>query len=148
MKTTEDPVVVEHFFPIEPVILWSAITELDQMLKWYFDNIPSFKAEVGFETSFEVQSDERVFIHHWKVVEVIPLKKIKYNWHYMPKYEGDSNVTFSLSHKNNGTLLRLETEVIEDFPDDIPEFKIESCRAGWNYFIKERLNDYIRENYS
>ena len=52
------------------------------MRKWYFENIPSFKPEVGFKTQFNVQSQHRNFLHIWKVTEVVPKKMITYNWKY------------------------------------------------------------------
>lgn len=65
------------------------------MRQWYFKNIPSFKPEVGFETRFNVQSQDRNFHHIWKVVEVVPLKKIAYNWKY-EGYPGNSLAVFEL----------------------------------------------------
>ncbi len=47
------------------------------MRKWYFENIPAFKPEVGFETQFNVQSEERNFLHKWKVTEVQPSENDK-----------------------------------------------------------------------
>jgi hypothetical protein len=112
------------------------------MRQWYFDNIPSFKPEVGFETRFNVKIDNRNFLHIWKVTEVIPLKLIKYNWRY-EDYFGDSHVIFELFKQNTSTLLRLTHIVNEDFSDDIPEFSRESGLQGWTYFIKESLVRYI-----
>jgi uncharacterized protein YndB with AHSA1/START domain len=142
MKKEDKPVVVEETFNKSVEEVWSAITELDQMVKWYFDNIPEFKPEVGFETKFIVKSEERTFPHLWKIVEVIPNKKIKYNWKY-ENYPGDSYVTFELFDEEGSTKLVVTNEVVEDFPNDIPEFKRESCKAGWNYFIKERLKNFL-----
>jgi hypothetical protein len=51
----------------------------------------------------------------------------------------------SLDKLGNLTKLTLTARVVEDFDDSIPEFKRESCVAGWNYFIKERLSDYLEK---
>ncbi|MHA1916673.1 MAG: SRPBCC family protein, partial [Promethearchaeota archaeon] len=80
MKKNEEPIIVEQFFNASIESVWNAITNVDQMRQWYFENIPSFKAEVEFETQFNVQSQERNFLHMWKVTEVVPMKKIVYNW--------------------------------------------------------------------
>ena len=82
MRKNDEPIVVEQTFnaPIDAV--WKSITEIDQMRQWYFDNIPAFKPEVGFETQFNVQSQGRDFLHMWKVTEVVPEKMITYNWKY------------------------------------------------------------------
>ncbi|HSH52323.1 MAG TPA: SRPBCC domain-containing protein [Bacteroidales bacterium] len=142
MKKTDPPVIVKQIFhsPIETV--WKSITELEKMHQWYFENIPSFKPEVGFKTQFNIQSGERNFLHKWEVLEVIPNKLIKYNWKY-EAYPGDSNVKFELFDENNNTKLVLTVNILEDFPQDIPEFKRESCIGGWEYLIKDRLKNYL-----
>ena len=143
MKMGDPPINVEQVFTVPPEKVWSAITEIDQMRQWFFDNIPEFKAEIGFETRFTVNSGKSDFVHLWKITEVIPLKRITYNWKY-EDYLGDSFVNFALSEHHKGqTTLTLTVEIVEDFPQDIPEFKRESGVAGWNYFIAERLRAYL-----
>lgn len=63
MKETEEPVIVEQTFDASVETVWNAITVLDQMRQWYFENIPSFRPEVGFETQFDVQNEDRHFLH-------------------------------------------------------------------------------------
>ena len=142
MKASEDPIVVEQTFDAVPEAVWKAITDIDQMRQWYFENIPDFKPEVGFETSFNVKSGERDFLHMWKVTEVVPGRKISYDWKF-ESYPGDSYVVFELFKEETGTRLRLTDVVRKDFPDDIPEFKRESCIGGWEYFRKGRLKEYL-----
>lgn len=142
MKTTDPPIIVEQIFNVPIIRVWKAITIKEEMVQWFFDNIPDFKAEVGFKTQFNIKAPSRDFLHLWEVVEVIPLKKIVINWKY-EDCKGDSLVTMELEEANEGTKLILTTEVIEDFDDTYPEFKRESCVGGWNYFIKERLSDYL-----
>jgi len=142
MRKDEKPIVVEQTFNATIDTVWKAITEIDLMRQWYFENIPSFKAEVGFETQFNVTSQGREFLHMWKVTEVVPQKKLTYNWKY-ENYPGDSFVVFELFKQNNSTRLKLTTHVRESFPDDIPEFKRESCIAGWEYLIGKRLREYL-----
>ncbi len=142
MRKGDDPIIVEQSFDTSIESVWKAITEVDQMRQWYFENIPSFKPEVGFETQFNVQSGDRNFLHLWKVTEVVPLRLIRYNWKY-EAYPGDSYVVFELFKENNLTKLRLTAQVLEDFPEDIPEFKRESCIEGWTYFIKKSLKEFL-----
>ena len=142
MKTTESPIVVEQRFNASPSKVWKAITEIHQMRQWFFENIEAFEPKVGFTTKFVVENEGRIFRHLWGITEVTPKKKICYNWKY-EGYTGDSIVTFTLSTNNNYTQLRLTHQVTADFPQDIPEFKRESCLDGWNYFIKKRLNEYL-----
>jgi uncharacterized protein YndB with AHSA1/START domain len=145
MKKDEEPIIVEQKFKASIDTVWKSITEIDLMRQWYFENIPSFKPEVGFETQFNVKSQNRDFLHMWKVTEVVPIKKITYNWKY-DGYPGDSFVTFELSRQNDFTMLKLTVDVQESFPEDIPEFTRESCIAGWEFFIKERLKEYLEKS--
>lgn len=145
MKVSDAPIVVEQVFNVPISRLWKAISNVYEMRSWFFENIVVFDAEVGFKTQFKVQSQERTFTHLWEIVEVIPLKKIVYNWKYK-EYPGDSFVTFELFEESIGTRLKLTTKVIEDFPDDVPEFRSESCKQGWEYFIQQQLKNYIEHN--
>jgi uncharacterized protein YndB with AHSA1/START domain len=145
MKVSERPVVVEQMLAATPQRVWNAITRLDRMHKWYFEQIPAFEPLVGFKTEFAVHSGGRKFVHRWEIIEVEPNRKIVYRWNY-PDYDGDSFVTFELIEQGNQTLLRLIATVTEDFSDDIPEFRRESCEEGWNYFIRGRLAGYIEES--
>ena len=143
MKIKDEPIITEERFNSSIESVWNAITEIGEMKKWYFDNIPDFKPETGFETQFDVKSEERTFPHKWKVTEVVPLKLIKYSWEF-EGYKGKSTAAFELSRENDLTKLKLTIDVQEDFPDDIPEFRRESCIEGWKYFINGRLKEYLK----
>jgi len=145
MTITDEPIIVEQLFDTSVQNIWSALTNLNEMKQWFFNNIESFKPEVGFETQFIVQVEDRKFTHLWKVIEVIPNKKITNNWKYL-EYPGDSFVTFEIIEENNNTKVRLSTTVVENFPSNIPEFKRESCINGWHYFIKKNLKEYLERN--
>jgi len=143
MKKSNKNIIIEQFFNKSITEVWAAITELDQMTQWFFENIEEFKAVVDFETQFVVQSEERKFTHQWRITEVIPLKKIVYNWKY-EEYPGNAHVTFELFEEEKGTKMRLTNQELDNFPNDIPEFSEASCREGWNYFIGQRLKDYLK----
>ncbi len=145
MVDKPESVIVEQTFNTSINRVWDAITNVEQMRQWFFENIKSFKPEVGFSTKFNVQSQDRDFIHLWELTEVLVKKRIVYNWKY-EGYPGDSFVTFELFEQENGTKLRLTHEVTENFPADIPEFSRESCTEGWNYFIKNRLKEFLGKN--
>lgn len=138
----KEPIIVEQHFEKTMNVVWKAITELDQMTKWFFENIPDFKPEVGFKTQFNVQSGERNFLHLWEIIDIDQGKKIVYDWRYQ-EYPGTGKVTFELAEKDGQTVLKLTNEGLESFPKDIPEFTKESCVGGWTYFIKERLKTYL-----
>ena len=58
----------------------------------------------------------------------------------------NKKVLTSLVPEKDATKLIVKAEVIEDFDDAIPEFRRESCEAGWSYFIKERLHNFFLAN--
>lgn len=142
MKKTDPKVFVQSMLNANVNLVWRVITELHHLQNWFFNEITEFKPIVGFETSFIINSGGNAFDHRWKIIEVELYKTITYNWRYKG-YSGDSLVQFKLIPKGHQTVIQLTTEILEDFPQNIPEFKIESCVGGWNYFIKERLPEYI-----
>ena len=144
MRKNDEPIIVEQTFPLSINTVWKAITEIDQMRQWYFENIPSFEPDVGFETQFNVRCEGRDFLHLWKVTEVVPKQKITYSWKY-DSYPGDSFVTFELFEEDNLTTIRLTHQVQESFPEDIPEFAREGCVEGWTYFIRKSLKEYLEK---
>ena len=142
MKKNDEPIIIEQSFNASIDTVWTSITDINQMREWYFKNIPSFKPEVGFETQFNVQSQDRNFLHQWKVTDVNPLKMITYNWKY-ENYPGDSFVVFELFKQDSSTMLRLTHQFTESFPEDVPEFLRESGVQGWRYFINKSLKTYL-----
>lgn len=145
MKVSEMPVLVEANYnaPIEKV--WNAITILDEMRKWFFPNIDAFKPQEGAKSNFVVDAGERKFTHLWQVTEVNAPYKLVYNWRYA-EYPGDSFVSWELFEENSMTRMVLTAIVVQDFPDEVPEFKRESCLGGWKFFIQEQLKTYVESN--
>lgn len=143
MRSDETPVLVSHTFDQPVAKVWRAITHHDQMVVWFFENIPDFQAKTGFSTSFPVHSEERTFTHKWSIIEVIPYQKIRYSWSY-EEYPGNSILSMQLYPEGNGTRFVLEHRTTADFPENIPEFKRESCINGWEYFIHTRLTTFLK----
>lgn len=144
-KIYSNPIVIEQIFNTSAEKLWLAITDENQMLQWFFGEMSSFKPVVGFKTKFNVRNNETDYLHAWEVLEVLPGKKIVYSWKY-PNYKGDSFVSWELFEENDSVLLKFTHTGIETFPKDNPDFSRESCSAGWNYFIGNRLKQFIERN--
>lgn len=144
MKKSDPSIIVEQSFNTSIDDAWGALTDPDRMRQWFFGNIPDFRPEVGFETTFEVQNEGRVFPHRWKVTAVVPGQSITYTWKY-DNYAGDGAVTFELFEERNSVKLRLTLNIYEDFQEDIPEFTRESCIGGWDYFLGQRLKAYLEK---
>ena len=143
MKSSEPPVTVSQHFDCPASRLWAAITEIEQMRQWYFNNIPGFQPEAGFQTKFTVDTGERQFLHLWEVVEVLPGSKIAYTWKY-EGYPGKAEAIFKIEDLQESSRLAFSFVVKEDFPDTVPEFTRESCLGGWTYFLQESLKLYLR----
>lgn len=145
MNSPAQEIIVEQVLNASMSEVWNAITKLDEMKQWFFNNIPDFKAEVGFKTQFPVVSVEDTFTHNWEILELETGRKIKYHWSYK-EFEGVGFVTFELFDKGAQTLLRLTNAGLESFPQNVPEFERDSCQAGWDYFIKGTLKNYLEDN--
>jgi uncharacterized protein YndB with AHSA1/START domain len=136
------PIVIEQFYPAPLAVVWKAITDENQMRRWFFDSMNDFKAEVGFETRFDVQVEGRVFPHEWRVTDVQPQSRIVYDWRY-GGYSGNSSVTWELWPTREGTKLLMTHRGHETFPQDDPMFNREACVAGWRYFLQESLKAFL-----
>ncbi len=138
-----EPVILEKLFnaPIEKV--WAALTNKDEMKQWYFD-LKEFKAEVGFQFQFTAGPNKTSqYLHVCEVTEVIVNQKLTYSWRY-DGYPGISHVTFELTKKVEGTLLRLIHTGIESFPTENPDFAIHNFEKGWNGIIGNSLKNYLQ----
>lgn len=135
------PIIVHQELPCTTKDLKEYLFDLRHLKAWFFDNIPAFEAREGFETSFPVQSESRTFTHQWTILSVSE-EALKIRWRYK-EYPGDSYVLFHWKAQENGSLLTVEAHITEEFPQDIPEFKPESCHGGWTYFM-DRLNQYVK----
>lgn len=140
------PIIVYKEINCNVNLVWQAVTVRSKMIQWFFDNIPDFKAVVGFKTWFIVKNEDRLFYHLWEVVEVEQYKTIKVEWTY-PDYVKDSFlVTFELNAlSENKTEFKVIVEGIEKLSHvNVIEFKRESCIGGWEYF-SESLKRYLEE---
>ncbi|MBC8872864.1 MAG: SRPBCC domain-containing protein [Planctomycetes bacterium] len=136
------PIVVEQVFNAPIAVVWKAITDKDQMRQWFFKAMTDFEPESGFETQFNVRCEDRDYLHLWKIIDVVPEKRITYGWRY-GGYSGNSTVVWEVSETPNGTKLVLTHEGQETFPQDDPVFSRESGQAGWDYFIHESLKAFL-----
>lgn len=136
------PIVVEQAFDVPVEKLWGAITDRDQMVRWYFEQIDNFEPVVGHKTEFTVSFEDRDYVHLWEVTEAAPNSRISYSWKHKG-IVGDAAVTWELSEQATGSALRLTCKGIETFPQDDPAFTRDNCENGWRYFINERLKSFL-----
>jgi uncharacterized protein YndB with AHSA1/START domain len=137
MATKDDraeAVVIERTFDAPVARVWRALTNAEEMQRWYFD-LKEFKPEVGFEFEFTVEHEGMNYHHLCKITEVIPQKKLAYTWRYKGE-PGDSLVTFQLVPDGNKTKLRLTHEGLETFPKT-PAYARKNFEMGWTGIATE-----------
>jgi uncharacterized protein YndB with AHSA1/START domain len=136
-----EPIVkeVELNAPVSKV--WKALTDRNQMKKWYFD-IVQFKPEPGFEFQFEGGTEEKSYLHLCRIIEVVPESKLSYSWRYNG-YPGNSVVTFELFPDGNRTRLKLTHEGIETFGTENPDFAKKNFEAGWSEIIGKSIKEFV-----
>jgi len=137
------PIIVTKEINCKKDKVWSAITVFDEMHQWYFEQIDSFEAKVGFATEFVIHNEGRNFTHQWKVLEVKTNESILYSWQY-PEYPGRSISKFNLIETEYGSSVSVTCTGLETIPNDVPEFEPESCKGGWEYFLN-RLKEYCEK---
>ena len=138
----KEQVIIERTYnaPVEKV--WQAITDPDQMKQWYLP-IEDFRAEVGFETTFDHHALGRVFPHIWKVTEVVPGERISYEWRYAG-FPGNSRVTFELTADGDGTRITVTHTGLESFRGDQNlDLKPSNFKEGWTHFIGSQLKNFV-----
>lgn len=136
------PVIVERLFkaPIDKV--WTAITDNEEMKKWYF-KLEDFKPKVGFKFDFIGGPEEGTqYLHLCEVTEVIEGKKIAYTWRY-DNYPGNSLVTWELFDKGEQTLLRITHGGLETFEEAGKDFARNNFNEGWAYFLNTALQRHL-----
>ncbi len=147
-----DVFTIEHTYnaPIEKV--WKAISDKNEMKKWYFD-LREFKTEVGFEFRFTGgPSPDRQYLHICVITEVIPNKKLTYSWRF-DGYPGNSFVTFELFTENARpdelfgrvkTKLKFTHAGIESFAvSKNPDLDAKNFPEGWNHIIGTALKKFV-----
>lgn len=140
---TQEPFTIERTYSAPVSAVWKAISNRDEMAKWYFD-LKEFIPEVGFEFEFTGGTEHKQYLHLCKVIEVIPNKRLTYSWRY-DGYEGNSFVTFELFEEGNATRLKLTHTGLETFPQNNKDFARTNFAEGWESIIGKSLKEYLEK---
>ncbi|MGC4059010.1 MAG: SRPBCC domain-containing protein [Chitinophagaceae bacterium] len=90
--------IVERLLPASLERVWRALTNKEEMKKWYFA-LSEFIPEPGFRFSFTGgPEDGTQYVHLCEITEVVPEQKLTYSWRY-EGYDGISYVTFELEEQ-------------------------------------------------
>jgi uncharacterized protein YndB with AHSA1/START domain len=138
------PVIVERTMHASPKKIWEALTDKNEMKKWYFD-LSEFKAVPGFRFTFDGQNKKgEKKVHLCEVKEVIPMKKLSYSWRY-EGVEGDSLVAFELFPDGDQTKVRVTHTGLETFPPESGDFAKENFLEGWTFIINNSLKEFVEQ---
>ena len=139
-------VIIERTYnaPVERV--WQAITDIGQMKQWYMPALADFQPTVGYETKFTIEHANKQWPHLWKVTEVVPNKRISYEWRY-EGYPGNSLVTFELTPEGDGaTRIKLSHVGLETFEGDKhPGLEPHNFNQGWTELIGKLLKEFVEK---
>jgi uncharacterized protein YndB with AHSA1/START domain len=139
----KEPFVIERTYNAPIAKVWKAITDKNEMKKWYFD-LAEFKPEVGFEFRFEGGPEEGPkYLHICRIKEVIEGKKLAHSWRY-EGYEGDTTVTWELFDEGDKTRVKLTHAGLETFPAGNKDFARNNFAEGWTHILGTSLADYLK----
>ncbi|MBB5396460.1 SRPBCC domain-containing protein [Mucilaginibacter sp. AK015] len=108
----ERAIVHEFFFAHAPADVWTYLTEPDLLAQWLMPS--DFKLEKGHKFRFITKPKIPIGFDgtiYCEVLEIVSNEKLVYSWKggmSKDKPSLDSVVTWTLTPKDNGTILRLE----------------------------------------
>lgn len=137
-----DNVIVKQRFNAHPEKVWKAITNKEEMKKWYFD-IPDFKLELHNEFSFYESDEEKKYHHHGEILEIIPEKKLKHSWSYPDISKEKTLVKWEIEADGEGTSLTLTHKGIENFEHLGKDFSHHNFEEGWKEIVSKSLKEFI-----
>lgn len=130
-------IVIEHVLPFPREMVWSALTEADQLAAWLMPN--DFRPEVGHAFTFRTKPAPGFDgIVHSTVRELLPPSKLVFTW----RGGGiDTLVTFELEDDTAGrTRLRLTHAGFSGFSNVLPRIVLGS---GWKSLLAKKLPGHL-----
>jgi uncharacterized protein YndB with AHSA1/START domain len=115
--------------------IWKALTDPQEMNKWYFD-IPEFIPEEGKEFSFIGGTEEKKYVHLCRILKVVFHRELSYNWRY-EGYPGNSVVTFEIFPEGKTCRVSILHKGLDTFPSDNPDFAEKNFKEGWEHILEE-----------
>lgn len=134
-------VVIEVMLQAEVDKVWGALTEKEQMSRWYF-TIAEFSPSPGFQFKMFGEKKGVIFPISCTVKEVDENKKLSYTWSY-DDYPAETLVIFELKNLGDQTELRLRHEGLQNIPHDGTETSVRNHADGWDFIIRSSLKQYI-----
>ena len=138
----KESILVERTFNVPVEKVWTALTDTNEMKKWYFD-IEKFEPKVGFKFDFMGGPDKGPqYLHLCEITEVAENEKLAYSWRY-DNYPGNSLVCWQVMDKGDKTIVRLVHSEIQTLAEGGTDFSKESFTEGWNYILHTSLRNHL-----
>uniref|UniRef100_UPI0023F503DE SRPBCC family protein n=1 Tax=Chryseobacterium joostei TaxID=112234 RepID=UPI0023F503DE len=138
------PIIVQYTINAPAEKVWKALTDQNEMKSWYFD-IQDFELKVGNKFNFYEPGGENKYHHQCEILEIITNKKLKHTWAYPDFSDLKTTVTWELQPEDDGTLVKLTHEDIENFKDLGDGFSRENFTGGWNSILGQSLKKYLEK---
>lgn len=136
------PLIVEALYNAPREKVWSALTNNDEIKKWYFQ-FQDFKPKVGFKFDFiSGPEDGPKYLHLCQITQLEEGTKLAYTWKY-DNYEGNSEIIWELFDAGDKTRLTLTHIGLDSFEPNGTNFRRDSFKGGWNYFLNEALKNHL-----
>lgn len=138
-----ETVTVTHTFdsPLDKV--WHALSDGNELKKWYFP-VQNYVFEIGKEFTFYESDSSHNYLHQCQFLNIIPKQLIEYSWAHPNQSKGSSVVKWEFQDEGGTkTKLTLTHSGIENFADAGPDFSKANYEMGWNAIVKTTLRNYL-----
>ncbi|WP_126651459.1 SRPBCC family protein [Chryseobacterium aureum] len=138
------PITIQYTINASAEKVWKALTDKNEMKSWYFD-IQDFVLEQGAEFNFYEPGGANKYHHQGRILEIVPVQKLKHTWSYPDFSALKTMVTWELLPEEGSTLVKLTHEDIENFKDLGESFSRQNFTEGWNTIIGQSLKEYLEK---
>jgi uncharacterized protein YndB with AHSA1/START domain len=142
LRDMNDSLKLEAAYNVSLLNVWKALTEVEQLKKWYFPQIIHFEPKVG--EVFMFTDDGSPYQKEWKVTRLENNRLLAHSWSYKG-YPGNSEVIFELFRQNETTVLRLTHTGLASFPVD-PHFDYQRFEQGWEMILGQNLRRCLEDH--
>ena len=139
-----EPIIITTRINATPERIWKALTDRDEMQRWYFE-IPDFKLEEGAVFNFYEPGENKKYHHRGEILSIIPNQLLQHTWTHPSHSQGSSILTWRLAEAGDYTEVTLEHDGVENFANDDPSFTRESYEAGWNELVTSLLPKHVED---
>lgn len=138
-----ETVTVTHTFDSPLDTVWNALSDGNELKKWYFP-VQNYVFEIGKEFTFYESDSSHNFLHQCQFLNIIPQQLIEYSWAHPNQSKGSSVVKWELQDEGGTkTKLTLTHTGVENFADAGPDFSKANYEMGWNAIVKTTLRNYL-----